>query len=728
MSHELSRRVFLAANAGLLAAVALPALNVTGRAQAASPATDLARNRPVTASSTAYAATPPQFVTDGLQQVGVRGSGWRAATGDPQWVVVDLQAVCRVESFALVFEAKLGDPTFVPAQSYQPRTDTTGAEILSAAALSFRIDVSTDNRTWREVHRTDDGPGAETRVVLPLPVNARWVRLVATRRSNDNPLGLNGFQVYGTSDKHRPDAKGWTDWLSLGNVPALKPGPNNTVELDSGWHLTMDDFAGTADGASLAKPGVNTSKWLDATVPGTVLTSLVDQGHFPDPVSGMHNMRIPEALSRHSWWYRTTFPLPKGFAGRKVWLELDGVMQHAEIWLNGTKIGDVTNPFVRGSFDITAALKPAGEQVLALRLNPMAHPGSPTDKGSDGGAFPNSGKLYLDSPTYLSISGWDWMPAVRDRGTGIWDHVRLRATGPALIGDPHVLTTLSSDHKTADVTITVPVRNSGTAPIPVTVQASFDGVKLAKAVTVAPGTTEVVLGTHQLANPKLWWPNGYGDPYLHELTLTATTGGAESDRRTTHFGIREFAYEHELPIEFPPGQNAVTQTVDLGTQNARHVRVQAMQARHRVGRLDVGAVHPGWCHRPGARQDRHRLLQDDEWNPPSNADRRRPRHPLVVRLRGQPVDPGRPRLGDDVRPGRDHLGDGLRRRPTRSRSPTTATTWRDVESVNNAPKPLKISVNGVPVFCRGGNWGFDELLRRMPAERMDAVDRACTAT
>ncbi len=47
--------------------------------------------------------------------------------------------------------------------------------------------------------------------------------------------------------------------------------------------------------------------------------------------------------------------------------------------------------------------------------------------------------------------------------------------------------------------------------------------------------------------------------------------------------------------------------------------------------------------------------------------------------------------------------------------------WRDVESVNNAPKPLKIRVNGVPVFCRGGNWGFDELLRRMPAERMDAV-------
>ncbi|MET9631119.1 sugar-binding domain-containing protein [Lentzea sp. NPDC006480] len=535
---------------------------------------DLALNRPVSASSSAYAATPPQFVTDGLQQAGVRGSGWRAAGGDPQWVVVDLQGLCEVSSFVLVFEAKPGDPTFVPVPSYQPRDDTTGVEILSAAALAFHLEVSTDNRTWREVYR-----GAETRIQLEKPVRARYVRLTGTRRSNDNPLGLNGFQIYGTSGE-RPEVSGWTDWCSTGKVPALQPGPDNTVELNSGWHLTMDDFARTSDGAALARSGVDTSKWLDATVPGTVLTSLVDQGHFPDPAAAMHNMEIPEALSRHSWWYRRTFPSPENFAGRKVWLELDGVMQHAEIWLNGTKIGDVTNPFIRGSFDITDAVQSSGEQVLALRLNPMKHPGSPTDKGSDGGAFPNSGRLHLDSPTYLSISGWDWMPAVRDRGTGIWDHIRLRATGAAVFGDPRVVTTLSADHQSADITISVPVRNTSASPLPVTVRAAFSGVKLAKAVTLEPGVTEVALGTHTMADPKLWWPNGYGDPYLHETVLTVTAKGAESDKRTTHFGIREFSYEHE---------------------------------------------------------------------------------------------------------------------------------------------PLKIRVNGVPIFCRGGNWGFDELLRRMPAERLDNV-------
>ncbi|GLY50708.1 discoidin domain-containing protein [Lentzea sp. NBRC 102530] len=586
MSHELSRPVSPAA-----------------REKAAREVVDLARNRPVRVTSTAHAATPAQFITDGLQQVGVRGSGWRAANGDPQQVTVDLQAVCEVEAFVLVFEAGLDDPTFVPVPTYQPRNDTTGDEVLSAAALTYAIELSTDDETWREVLRTDDGQGAETRIQLDEPATARYVRLSLSRPSNGNPLGLNGFQVHGTGEQ--PSAKGWTDWRSTVRPPALKPGADNTAELHSGWHLTMDDFAGTTDGAALAQPHVDTSKWLDATVPGTVLTSLVDQGHLPDPALALHNTAIPEALSRHSWWYRRAFDLPESFRNRTVWLELDGVMQHAEIWLNGTRIGDVTNPFVRGSFDITAALTD-GTQVLALRLNPMKHPGSPTDKGGDGGAFPNSGQLYLDSPTYLCISGWDWMPAVRDRGTGLWDHVRLRATGPATLGDTRVVTSLSPDHRTADVTISVPVRNTGTAALPVTLQARFDGTKLAQTVTLPPGTTEVTLPTHRITNPKLWWPNGYGDPNLYDLTVTVTTDGAESDQRTTHFGVREFTYEHEVPIEFPPAGNAVTRTIDQGS---------------------------------------------------------------------------------------------------------------------TAPRPLKIRVNGVPVFCRGGNWGFDELLRRMPAERMDDLVR-----
>ena len=79
-----SRRHVLAAGTGLLAgfglAAILPGVASAAPAVADSPApkTDLALFRPVQVSSTDYAATPAEFAVDGLAQVGVKGSGWRA--------------------------------------------------------------------------------------------------------------------------------------------------------------------------------------------------------------------------------------------------------------------------------------------------------------------------------------------------------------------------------------------------------------------------------------------------------------------------------------------------------------------------------------------------------------------------------------------------------------------------------------------------------------------------
>src|SRR5262249_889093 len=102
-----SRRTFLSAGATLLASIGASAVLPGGAAEAA-PAdpkqTDLALYRPVAVSSTDYAPTPGSFAVDKLAQVGVKGSGWRAAAGDPQWISVDLQAPCRVEAVTLVFE------------------------------------------------------------------------------------------------------------------------------------------------------------------------------------------------------------------------------------------------------------------------------------------------------------------------------------------------------------------------------------------------------------------------------------------------------------------------------------------------------------------------------------------------------------------------------------------------------------------------------------------------
>ncbi|WP_225850733.1 discoidin domain-containing protein [Streptomyces sp. HPF1205] len=889
MSHQPphpSRRSVVATGSTLLAGfglgVALPA-SAGAVPQAAGPAGgsepgELAAYRPVAVSSTAYAPAPAEFAVDGLGSPGVRGTGWRAGDGDPQWISVDLQAVCQVSSVRLTFEAAAGDPVFTPAPSGNWSDGTTGQEILSSYATEFTVETSRDGTSWDVAYRTTSGTGGVVDIPLDRPVPARWVRLTAHKRSSGNPLGVNGFEVHGTAPGRRPEATGWTDWGRHARVaPPLRTAADGTVPLESGWTLTMDDWAG-GTGADLSRPGVDTGGWLPATVPGTVLASLVEQGKLPDPVAGFGNLHVPEALSRHSWWYKRDFALPRGLdtgSGRHVWLEFDGVNHEAEIWLNGSRVGTLTHPFARCAHDVTALLAP-DVQALAVRISPMPVPGSPHDKGPDGASWVDAGagQMNLASPTYLAASGWDWMPAVRDRAAGIWNHVRLRSTGHAVIGDPRVDTRLPDLPATdrAEVTIVVPVRNADTRDHEVGVAAAFDGVRVERTVTVPAGASvEVVFAPAdhdalRLRDPRLWWPNGYGDPALHDLTVTAAVDGGVSDRRTTRFGMREFGYDYRVPLPFTASGDAYTQSVDLGRRQARYVRIScltratgwgfslwtlAVADSARAG-TDLALHAPATSStvadgtQPGnvtdddpktrwssAYQDNQWIQVDlgsaqsfdrvdltweqayartyvvqvsadgSTWTDAASVDNTAVPLPFnsgdaslrttsfpAVTARHVRLDCGTRATSwgislwtlsvlDSSAPGTDlalrrpvtasSVEDGSGNVPANATDgdpgtrwssayqdnqwiqvdlgsaqsfdrvavlweqayPKTYTiqvsddgeSWTDVASVSNTPDPLKISVNGVRVFCRGGNWGWDELLRRMPAERMDAAVR-----
>jgi hypothetical protein len=741
---SVSRRNFLRANVVLLAGVGLTAVVGGGRADAApapgsAPAADggdvdLARYRPVTVSSTDYAPVPAQFAVDGLAVPGVRGSGWRAVAGDPQWITVDLQSPCEIDTIGLVFEAMATDPPFVPASGINPFLNTTGFEVLSSCALAYRIEVSADNRTWRSVYETGTGTGGAQTITLPVPVTARWVRLTSTARANDNPLGLNGFQVYGRPLGPRPHATGWTDWgRHRQPAPNLRIAADGTVALESGWMLTMDDWAGSTDGAALSSATLDTTAWLPAVVPGTVHAALVAQGHLPEPTIGFNNMRAPEALSRHSWWYHRAFDVPTGFAtgpARRVWLELDGIDHRAQVWLNGTVIGELTHPVARAAFDVTGALLADGRQGLAVRIDPMPHPGNPGDKGPSGVSTLNSNAEQQDLPGYISISGWDWMPAVRDRAAGIWNHVRLRATGDIVLGDPHVDTRLPGlpDLSIAEVTLTVPVRNASTQERTATVSASIAGATVHTTATLAPGASADVAFTPaqypqlRLSRPELWWPNGYGEPALHELTTTARIGATISDTRTVSTGLRQYGYHYEQPIVINPAtDHSAPQTVELPAQTARYLRIQGGKRATGWG-ISLWTLSVLDSARPGTDLAlKHSVTassQDNDNDGPANAvdgdDNTRWSSGYSDNQWIQ-VDLGSSLAFDQV----VLTWETAYALTFTVQVSDDGSTWTDVKAVSNTGTELQISVNGVRVMCRGGNWGFDELLRRVLPDRMD---------
>ena len=353
----------------------------------------------------------------------------------------------------------------------------------------------------------------------------------------------------------------WTLPRSNAPIPApvAKPepaGPALVTRSDSdwdvgGWRLAEAPKVATS-GTALSRTGFDASRWYAATVPGTVLTTLVDRGVYPDPAFGLNNIVIPELLARQDYWYRTEFAAPSEIANKRQFLTFNGVNYAAEIWLNGAMLGSMKGAFIRGRFDVTGKLLP-GRNAIAVKVSPPPHPGIAHEESMTAGVGENGGMMMLDGPTFVATEGWDWIPSIRDRNTGLWQGVTLSATGMTMLGDPHVVTTLpNSDNSVADVEIGVPVVNLSDRPLTATVRAEFDDVAVEKQVTLAAGQhADVVMKPAdfpQLAvkHPALWWPNGYGDPALHELTLTATVDGQPSDTKRLRFGMRQVTYDISL--------------------------------------------------------------------------------------------------------------------------------------------------------------------------------------
>ena len=322
------------------------------------------------------------------------------------------------------------------------------------------------------------------------------------------------------------------------------------VTIASGWQL--QDTAKVSDaGATVSTERYKPKGWYAATVPGTVLTSLVNNGVYPEPLYGENNRpdKIPDSLSRTPYWYRTEFRVPKEYAGRHIWLNFDGINFSAQVWLNGRQVGAMKGAFGRGIFDISQDVKAGKKAVLAVLVSPQPHPGDPHEHTIRDGVGKNGGITAIDGPTFLSTIGWDWIPAIRDRDTGIWQKVFLSASGPVVIKDPLVTTDLPLPRTdSAEVAVQARVENVSDAPQKGVVRGSFGDVSFEQTIEIAPHSSQMVsfdpktTAALHVSSPKLWWPNGYGPQNLYTLHLSFEVDGKSSDNKDVSFGIRKFSY------------------------------------------------------------------------------------------------------------------------------------------------------------------------------------------
>ncbi|RZA00911.1 MAG: beta-mannosidase, partial [Sphingobacteriaceae bacterium] len=282
--------------------------------------------------------------------------------------------------------------------------------------------------------------------------------------------------------------------------------------------------------------------WKNATVPATVLVSYINNGTLSNPNTDLNVYNINKSTYNKPYWYRATFTIPAAFSGRTVWLNFDGTNKKADIFLNGVSLGTNLGHMARKKFKFTPV---AGTNVIAVMVSPPTF-----TKGSHDLA-------NLESPTYVVSQGWDWMPQVPGLNSGIIDDVYLSSSTSVTVEDPWIRTALPSPYNNATVNIRVQLKNNTAA----SVTGNWTGTITPSGQTFAVNNVTIgANGTYDgstnvtIANPILWWPNGYGGnadgtQQLYKLYTEFKIGATIADSATRAFGVRNVTWNNTSNTE-----------------------------------------------------------------------------------------------------------------------------------------------------------------------------------
>lgn len=257
-------------------------------------------------------------------------------------------------------------------------------------------------------------------------------------------------------------------------------------------------------------------------------------------------------------WYRRKLDVPPDDAGQSFFLDVDGAMSHAAVWVNGRLVGGWPYGYASWRLDVTPYVIPGSENQIAIRL---------------------------DNPLDFSR----WYP-----GAGLYRNVWLVKTAPVHVGHwGTVVTTPEVTPQRATVNLRVTVDNDADEAAEVVIAtrifaldeegrrgdaeaARTESVEL----KVAAGESAHAESSVVIANPQLWGPPPQQQPNCYVAVTEVLSGDEVVDRYETPFGIRDVAYK-------PDGLYV----------NGERIQIQGVNQHH-----DLGALGAAFNRRAAERQ------------------------------------------------------------------------------------------------------------------------------
>ncbi|MBN1944016.1 MAG: beta-mannosidase [Phycisphaerae bacterium] len=320
----------------------------------------------------------------------------------------------------------------------------------------------------------------------------------------------------------------------------------NEFSLNGRWELRDEPL--TVSVKRAASLGAMKQGWIPTPVPGDIHQGLMAAGKIKDPLVGLNSFDCRWTENR-SWWFRKTFTTQPGWRNAGiVELSLDGLDSNARIFLNGHFLGEHRNAYYPFVARIEKFLKPAGKNVLLVRLTAGLEEVTKKDIAALGVApftevlhgRPERGDVrrpFARKPQY--VFGWDWGPRLAT--TAIAGDAIIRALDTLAVRDVHVTCEKAGSDVRLKATVTVDwledVR-SGEGNVEWTLtDPNGKKKKFSRDVFLKAGLNFVELET-TIQKPLLWWPSGMGPQHLYTIEVCAKAEKRRVAYPAFQYGIR----------------------------------------------------------------------------------------------------------------------------------------------------------------------------------------------
>lgn len=299
----------------------------------------------------------------------------------------------------------------------------------------------------------------------------------------------------------------------------------------------------TLNGTWQLSAGHRSLESVDMQIPGTVLSGLLAAGKIKDPF-----YRTNEDATRALFWkdyvFTRTFDVDEELlAQQHIVLVCEGLDTLAEISINGTFLAKTDNMHRTWKFQAKKLLHPGKNEIQIVFRSVLRfiedYPYEAHKKINYIPCGSMKGNQLLRKAH--SMFGWDWGPQTID--AGIFRDIYLQGYSHARIEDIRI-----HQQHAKNVSVQTSITLSESVPgQKLCVELSEDGAdkplqtKLCKTNTDGVAAVDFVI-----ENPKLWWPNDYGDQPLYIVRTTLLDeDGTSLESITRRIGLRTLTISQE---------------------------------------------------------------------------------------------------------------------------------------------------------------------------------------